>query len=231
MEHRGYDPLSRGLGELARESIPAGSMNRLLDAAAERIEISSRRRKRVIRYGAAGCSFLLILLSLLLVPVSYRVTIGARITARWSGPESIGPGVENSLHNLAGCTGLKFSTEGKSRYLETYYSGSDVGSFHRGVRRILSGHLGPDVDVTTHTTTVHRQVGGNLLAAMTSGRLKIIGRGLDNAGLEDAMMKRIEEWGAKHAEVEITIMPDGRRLFDIRYEDPPQDSLYLDIEL
>ncbi|MCP4571547.1 MAG: hypothetical protein GY838_04285 [bacterium] len=230
MEPGDLGGIETGLNGLAQESVAPEHRQRLLSGAGIRLEHQRRRRSRRLKTLAIVAPAAMVLAGLLFVPISYRITVGGRITAEWPLAAGGSEQMAETLRALPGVAGSQLLVGDDTAILHLGYRGDQVQEFRDTIRATLAERLGDPELGRTRAMVFRREVGGSVLASLSRGRLRVSAQGLDEAELEQAIVEEIERWGAQNAEVQITITRDGRRLFDIRYENAPADSLFIEID-
>lgn len=217
------------LTDLVIENPGPEHMTAMIAVAKLRVDQIQRRERRIKHTGIGGFLGGLIAVTLLLVPVSYDVTVGTKLEVVWSMPDAAVSEVEPDLAALDGLVARKFG------FKDDIVTGSLVFRNRVGdlakqdVRSVLIAHLPDGVVPTITFEEIKRRVGGNALAALTNVYLKINAVGLTHREVELVIMEELGLMGMVNPEATITQDNNGSISIEVKMESSPVDSFTFEV--
>lgn len=223
---RNTDPL---LADLVQEAPEPEHMTRMMDGVRCRYDRSQRRRNRLRHTSIGGAMVVAVAALLLLVPVTYDVSVGVRVTADWPLSAAVTDLIEADLANLDGLVGRKTDFSGDLVRGTFIFRGPESASVVVAVEEVLARHLPTDISSAVQATEMTRRMGGNAIAAMNHAYFRINTKGLSNEEIELAIIEELGLMGASGVDANVTEFPDGERRIDVQINSCPVDSFTFEV--
>jgi len=182
----------------------------------ERRHIVNHRIARVVSTGGVAA---LILAALLFVPVSYEVEVGSVVTASWKSTATDPNRIAERLEGLDGLFSQNVRLNGEHVSAQLLFRGMGADEAERRVRELLAGKLDPaSGPAELSSRRIMKKVGGNALAAITGGTIRVNAAGLSDREIEEAIVAEFATHGVRHSEAQVVTDTDGERRIDIMIE-------------
>ncbi len=223
--------IDQGLRELAQEKPHPGQMNRMLVGARRRMDGRSSVTRIMTRTAMAAGAAALLVVGLLLIPISYEVCLGTVVSAQWPGADSSPSAVTAALAGTADLANYSVNWNGADLSAQLLFRDVGVAEAKRRTLACLDPLLGSTQEVELGCREIKKRVGGNALAAMTGGVIRVHAAGLSDPEIEAAIAAELSAWGAGGSDVQVVTGPDGERSIDITVEDPPEGEETITLEV
>jgi hypothetical protein len=211
MEKRWPKAVERGLRELSEENPDNFQFERSMARVHQQVE--DHRRTRFMRKTASTLIpigvVVVIFAALLLIPATYTVTVGSiveinipsadrEVVMALSEVAQDNPDIERA--------NMMMSPEGMT--LTFASSETNPSSFEKTVLSAVKPYLG-DLDFAISAKPVKVERGGNALAALTGGTIRVNTAGMTDSQIEAAIAEALMGNGASAVDVDVTTSPDG----------------------
>jgi len=217
------------LGELAQEKPDAQHMAAMLAGAVQRRRKSDQRRRQATRLTFATVTTTMVVIMLLVVPVSYVVNVGNRVEVTWPVAMVGSEAVAATLADMADLAGQKIRYQNGVASATLVFVGSRADEAESAVRTALAPFLSEQGLLSIASTTIQRKIGGNALAALSHGYVRVFARGMSDDEVEAALIEELGLIGIRGIEAEITNLPDGSKNIEVQMQESPHDSITFEV--
>jgi hypothetical protein len=218
-------PEERLLGDLA--DVDPGTQH--MAGMMNRVHTANRRRRRTMQSSLVGGVAVIAAFLLLAIPMSYEVEVGNRLLVSWPESQVDTKAVDAALAELDGMAGRKIGFRKGEAHATLVMLDLPAAEARNSVRELLAGFLPADFEPVIESSPITRRVGGNALAALTSGSFKIMAQGMSDDEIEIAIIEELGIMGIRMAETEVSSLPDGSKTISIQMQESPYDSITFEV--
>ncbi|MCF7809483.1 hypothetical protein K9N50_00695 [bacterium] len=224
MKQMPYKQIEQGLKELSKEEVEPFHFERMM--ARTRTEIQRRNPIMVTLKRTAITSGVVVALfiAMLLIPASYSVNVGSIVKAEFDMNEASLLSVMDSMDKIEGVTNQNLSVDNGKAVLNLAFRDRSASKAEGEVKSALIAAISDDSHLSVSSEDIKKQMGGNALAAVTGGAIRIGVEDMSDSEIEALIVNAVNASGAqvRNVDVSTTELPDGeiRRMIRIEAECP-----------
>lgn len=201
------EKLDQALNHLAQQTPPPYQCDRMLSEMKE--AHNDRRRTMKVVWKTAGLFLpILFILMMVLIPVSYEVTVGGITLVRGTLPPQHSGSDVLALKPLPEEFNRNVSTEGQKAEITVAHTSRDSKEFESRLLESFEAIGLSGIEVSTEV--VRKEVRGSALAAITGGSISVNVENLSEEEAEAEIMSALSERGYTAGNVEVT--RDGEQM-------------------
>jgi len=223
MKKESYNPVDKGLKQLADEELKPFHYERMMARVRSQKErtnpIMNITRKTALISGV----FAVIVLAMVLIPATYSMKVGDLVTAEFAVDMNISkvstspavlPDLDKVMKAVEGIEGVvnrNLNINNGNAELVMTFVDRDMKDVEPEIRAALASVVGNDAAIVLRSEEITKPVGGNALAAVTNGRVRIGVEGPSDEELEDTLRAAFASQGFQLTEVDVKTeqMGDG----------------------
>ncbi len=218
MKRMPYEPFERGLKELSREEVEPFHYERTMAKARAEIERRNPIMFAVKRTALVTGVVAVLFIALLLIPATYSMRVGSLVKAEFAIDDDallqpVNEAVEGFTDELEaimdvvsgidGITNRNLSIDNGRAELSLAFRDRPAGEVEREVYEALSRRLGDDSELSVSSEDIEKLMGGNALAAVTGGRIRIGVEDMTDEEIEAVVANALESSGVQVKSIEV----------------------------
>ncbi len=224
MQQMPYKPVECGLKELSNEEVEPFHFERMM--ARTRAEIKRRNpiMFAVKRTAVVSGVVALIFIAMLLIPASYSVNVGSLVKAEFNMDETNLPLIMSAVDGIDKISSQNLSVNNGKAELNIAFRDRSADAVEAEVMNALSNVLGENAQLTVSSESIKKLMGGNALAAVTGGAIRIGCDDMSDAEIEALIVNALSSSGLQIQDIDVstTENSDGqiRRIIRVEGEFP-----------
>ena len=230
MEQESYNPVDRGLKQLADEELKPFHYERMMAGVRSKNERISPIMNITRKTALISVAFAVIVLAMVLIPATYSVKVGDLVTAEFAvdvnipkggASPAVMPDLDNVMKAVEGIEGVvnrNLNINNGNAELVMTFVDRDIKDVEPEIRAALAGVVDKNATISLRSEEITKPVGGNALAAVTNGRVCIGVEGPTDEELENTLRAAFASQGLQLTEVDVKTehMGDGEIRREIR---------------
>ena len=230
MEQESYNPVDRGLKQLADEELKPFHYERMMAGVRSKKERISPIMNITRKTALISVAFAVIVLAMVLIPATYSVKVGDLVTAEFAvdvnipkggASPAVMPDLDNVMKAVEGIEGVvnrNLNINNGNAELVMTFVDRDIKDVEPEIRAALAGVVDKNATISLRSEEITKPVGGNALAAVTNGRVCIGVEGPTDEELENTLRAAFASQGLQLTEVDVKTehMGDGEIRREIR---------------
>jgi len=234
MKQMPYKPVERGLKELSNEEVEPFHFEAMM--ARTRAEIKRRNpiMFAVKRTAVVSGIVAVIFIAMLLIPASYSVNVGSLVSAEFNLDETNLPLIMSAVDGIDKISNQNLSVNNGKAELNIAFRDVSAGDAEAEVAAVLSATLSNDAELSVSSENIKKLMGGNALAAVSGGAIRIACEDMTDAEIEALIVDALTSSGVQiqNVNVSTTQNSDGQIRRIIRVEgDVPEGVDPCDVDL
>jgi hypothetical protein len=209
-------------------------MAAMLAGSQQRLQRRDQMRQKIRRVSFGTVAAAALLLILLVVPFSYTINLGSVVTIENIPLNENYSAFARELSAIPGLINHAVRRQGDTVSLQLGFNREASESAESKIRQLLADHELNHSALALSSRNIVKTVGGNALAAITGGNIRINAAGMDDDELEAALMSELAAAGLSGSEVNIATDADGNKHIEFSFERPadlPDDQTEYRIEI
>ncbi|MBT3232758.1 MAG: hypothetical protein HN356_08075 [Calditrichaeota bacterium] len=230
MEQESYNPVDRGLKQLADEELKPFHYERMMAGVRSKNERISPIMNITRKTALISVAFAVIVLAMVLIPATYSMKVGDLVTAEFAvdvnipkggASPAVMPDLDNVMKAVEGIEGVvnrNLNINNGNAELVMTFVDRDIKDVEPEIRAALAGVVDKNATISLRSEEITKPVGGNALAAVTNGRVCIGVEGPTDEELENTLRAAFASQGLQLTEVDVKTehMGDGEIRREIR---------------
>jgi len=230
MEQESYNPVDRGLKQLADEELKPFHYERMMAGVRSKKERISPIMNITRKTALISVAFAVIVLAMVLIPATYSMKVGDLVTAEFAvdvnipkggASPAVMPDLDNVMKAVEGIEGVvnrNLNINNGNAELVMTFVDRDIKDVEPEIRAALAGVVDKNATISLRSEEITKPVGGNALAAVTNGRVCIGVEGPTDEELENTLRAAFASQGLQLTEVDVKTehMGDGEIRREIR---------------
>jgi len=245
MKQTSSKSVERGLKDLAREEIEPFHYERTMAHVRDKLSFPSglkpdgnnRRNPMKIalqRSAIVTGAIAVLFIAMLLIPAAYSVRVGSLVKAEFPMSDAFSPqSIIAATDNIDGIFNRQLSVKNDVVELTLAFRDRQAHDVELEVRQALSSIIDDDETFSLSSENIEKLMGGNALAAVTGGRIRIGIENLTDAEIESRIVAALSAQGIQVKQVNVNTdrSVEGQVKVEVRVEAEADEGKLPDIPI